>query len=151
MLKSYYSQPMLGWFAGCVTATLIIFILGMANLAMVSGGDFSDVFAGLLVYGFLFSLGIIPLIFVLVCALSGIPAVIVICLSEMLRIRSILFFGGGGAVIGGLSQFLLSRAFVQFPSLSLLFLGAGFAAGSAYWFVAGKYAGTNCSLPSRTT
>jgi hypothetical protein len=49
MLTSYYSRPMLGWLAGCIAVTLVIFLLGMANLATVSGGDFPDVFAGLLV------------------------------------------------------------------------------------------------------
>ena len=138
--NGFYSRPILGWLAGCIAATLVVFFLGMVNLAIASG-HFPDVFAGLLAYGLLFSVGIVPMIFVLVCVLSGIPAAVVICLSEVLTIRSILFFGGSGATIGGLGQFLLSRTFAQLPSLSLLFLVAGFAAGSAYWFVAGKYAG----------
>jgi hypothetical protein len=138
--NSFYARPILGWLAGCIAATLVIFVLGIFNLAIASS-RFLDVFAALLVYGLLLSAVIVPTIFILVCALSGIPAVILICLSEMLKIRAMPFFGGGGAVIGGLSQFLLSRAFAQLPPLSLLFLVAGFAAGWAYWFVAGKDAG----------
>ena len=137
----FYARPMLGWFAGCIAATLVIFVFGIFSLAIASG-RFFDVLAALIVYGLLFSVVIVPTIFILVCALSGIPAVIVICLSEMLRIRSMSFFGCSGAVIGGLSQSLLSRAFAsQLPTVSLLFLAAGFAAGWAYWFVAGKQAG----------
>jgi hypothetical protein len=153
MLKSYYIRPILGWLAGCIAATLVIPLLGMAKLAIAaaSSDHFPNVFAVVLFYGFLLSFVIIPTVFILVCVLSGIPAVILICMSEMLRMRFSMFFGGGGgAVIGGLSQFLLSLAFVQLPSLSPLFLVAGFAGGLAYWFVAGKYAGGDTIVPYPT-
>jgi len=74
--------------------------------------------------------------------LTGIPAALVIWASEQLRIRSVLFFGGSGAVIGILSQNLLLRTHTPFsPRIGLPFAIAGLAAGLAYWRMAGRRAG----------
>ncbi|MGA2999665.1 hypothetical protein [Bradyrhizobium sp.] len=67
------------------------------------------------------------------------------CIAATIAIYS---YGGQSA----LSQFLLSAGFLPQPSrFSLLFVVAGFAAGSAYWLVAGKYAGADCPASSAST
>jgi hypothetical protein len=145
-LGNDYSRPVIGWLAGCIAATIVIYFLCCANAAIAQG------FPGVVVVGILFFVAIAPVIFIIVLIFSVLPAMMLIALSERLKIRSILFFGGGGAAIGVLSQFLLSAGFLpQVPRFSLLFVVAGFSAGSAYWFTAGKYAGTVCPASSAST
>jgi hypothetical protein len=145
-LGNDYTRPVVGWLAGCIAATIAIYLLWWANAAIAQGSP------GVVVAGILFFIGIAPVIFIVVLIFSGLPAVMLIALSETLKIRSILFFGCAGAAIGALSQFLLSVGFLpQLPRFSLLFVVAGFAAGSAYWFVAGKYAGDDCPASSAST
>ena len=140
-LNDIYCRPIAGWLAGCITATLFVCFLGPIYLAIASG-KFFDTLAALIVWGTLFFIVVAPLIFIIVSLLSGLPAAILISLSEMLRVRSVLFFIASGSAIGALSQFAFSRGFwPQFPAFSQLFIAAGAAAGIAYWFVAGKYAG----------
>jgi hypothetical protein len=91
-----------------------------------------------------FALGVVGLsvfallIFVVTCVLTAIPGVLVVWLSEIFRMRSVLFFSCAGAAIGALSQTLLFRAFTP---VSWLFVVAGCVAGLGYWYVAGKHAG----------
>jgi hypothetical protein len=81
-------------------------------------------------------------IFVITCVLTGIPAALVIWLSEKFRLRSILFFECAGAVTGALGQGVLMGTFTRWPSSSVwLFVVAGFVAGMAYWWIAGRHAG----------
>jgi hypothetical protein len=141
-----YTRPVLGWLAGCIAATISIYFLCCAAAAVAEGSP------GVVVFGILFFVAIAPVIFIIVLMLSVFPAVMLIALSERLKIRSILFFGCGGAAIGVLSQFVLSAGFLpQVPRFNLLFVVAGFAAGAAYWFVAGKYAGTDCPVSNPST
>jgi len=140
-LNSFYCRPMAGWLAGSITATLFVCFLGPIYLAIASG-KFFDTLAALVVWGALFFIVIAPLIFIIVSLLSGLPAAILISLSEVLRVRSVFFFIASGSAIGALSEFAFSRGFwPNFPTFSPLFVAAGAAAGMAYWFVAGKYAG----------
>ncbi|MBA2397248.1 MAG: hypothetical protein H0V72_00810 [Bradyrhizobium sp.] len=107
-------------------------------ISSVGEGIFSFLFAALL-------------ILVFTCALTIIPATLVICLSERFRMRSFLFFGCAGAAIGVLSRILALRPTdMSLQPVDWLFLVAGFAAGLAYWFVAGRYAGGDCHLPANT-
>jgi hypothetical protein len=126
-----------GWLAGCGAATGVLCAFALVVSAVASGGIFSFRFAGSAV-ALVFPA---VLIFIITCLLTGIPAAVVIWLSEKFRICSVLFFGCVGAAIGGLSQNLLLRALMPPPSVNLLFVVAGLAAGLAYWFVAGKRAG----------
>ena len=140
-LNGFYCRPMAGWLAGCITATLFVCFLGPIYLAIASG-KFFDTLAAVIVWGALFFIIIAPLIFIIVSLLSGLPAAILISLSEMLRLRSVVFFVVSGSAIGALSQFAFSRGFwPAFPAFGPLFVAAGAAAGFAYWFVAGKHAG----------
>ena len=132
-----------GWIAGCGAATAVISIFGLVGAPTMGPAatgipvEFTRVgIGGMPVF--------VPLVFVFTCVLTGIPAALAIWLSRRFRIRSLLFFGCVGAAIGALSQSLLLRSF--FP-LSWLFVVAGFAAGLAYWHVAGKYAGCDGDLP----
>ncbi len=80
--------------------------------------------------------------FLVTCLRTAIPAAVTVWLNERFRIRSIVFFGLAGAVIGGASAYFLSGATsTQSPQLSPLFISAGLAAGLAYWSVAGRHAG----------
>jgi hypothetical protein len=146
-LGNNYCKPAVGWMAACAAATLVIYFLGLAELAIGPHNSFEN-FLALLVYGVLFFIFVAPVVFFSVFVLSGLPAMIFIWLSEMLGIRSILFFACVGGAIGALGQFA-SRGFVpQLPNFGLLSIVAGIAAGSVYWRVAGKFAGGNC-LASR--
>jgi hypothetical protein len=124
--------------AACAAATGVFCAFALVVSAVVSGGVFSLRFAG----GAIALLFPAVLIFIITCLLTGMPAAVAIWLSEKFRIRSVLFFGCNGAAVGALSQSLIFWPSTPLPQgISWLFLVAGFAAGLAYWFVAGKYAG----------
>jgi hypothetical protein len=144
MYSASCSRAMGGWLAGCGAATGILCAFALVISAVTSDGIFSVRFAGSAV-ALLFPA---VLIFVITCLLTGIPAAIVIWLSEKFGIRSILFFGCIGAAIGALSQSLIFWPSTPLPqAVSWLFLVAGSAAGLAYWHVAGKYAGRDRDRP----
>jgi hypothetical protein len=106
------------------------------------GGGITARFMGTNIFGIMISL---PLVLVLTCLLTGVPAAITIWLGERFQIRSLLFYCWAGAVIGALIQTLLFRSF---SPLGWLFVLAGFLAGFDYWFVAGKHAGQEGSFSS---
>jgi hypothetical protein len=144
MCSASCSRAIGGWLAGCGAATGVLCVFALVISAVASGGAFSFRFAGSAI-ALLFPA---VLIFIITCLLTGIPAAAVIWLSEKFRIRSALFFGCVGAVVGALSQSLIFWPSMPLPQyISWLFLVAGFAAGFVYWFVAGKYAGRDRSLP----
>ena len=129
-----FSRALKGWLAGCGTATAVIYIALLGIVATGPGGisiDFTD--------GGVFAL-LLPSLLVLVatCALTGVPPALVIWLGEKFRIRSFLFYGCAGGVIGILGQTLLFRSFSIF---TWLFVLAGCLAGFDYWHVAGRHAG----------
>jgi len=80
----------------------------------------------------------VPVILCCVCVLSGIPSIAAIWLSERFCIRSLLFFGVAGGLVGAVSQTVLFRSFNE---LSWLFVLAGCSAGLYYWSSAGRCAG----------
>jgi hypothetical protein len=132
MAAGTFSRALKGWLAGCGTATAVIYIALLGIVVTAPGGlsNFADgVFAVLLP-----SL----LVLVITCAMTGVPAALVIWLTEKFRIRSFLFYGCAGGTIGILSQTLLFRSFSIF---AWLFVAAGFLAGFDYWYVAGRHAG----------
>jgi hypothetical protein len=128
------ARPLAGWIAGCVAASVAIAIFGAISAA-VSSGSFMTLTAVLIIF-----LSGTPLILFVVGALTAIPALMVIWVTELFGVRSVLFFGCSGEVVGGLCQVLLWRALAHQASLSPVFVAAGFVGGWAYWFVAGKYA-----------
>jgi hypothetical protein len=137
MSSGVWSRAIKGWLAGCAAATVVIGAFTLVRLAIASSGDLPRFVGGSL--AFLFPT---LLIFVVTCLLTGIPAALVIWLSEKFRIRSILFFGCAGAITGALGQSVLVGALTRWPSISTwLFAAAGFVAGMAYWRIAGRHAG----------
>jgi len=129
-----FSRALKGWLAGCGTATAVIYIAVLGIVATSPGGlsiNATD--------GGVFAL-LLPSLLVLVvtCALTSVPAALVIWLTEKFRIRSLLFYGFAGGAIGVLGQTLLLRSF---SIITWLFVAAGFLAGFDYWYVAGRHAG----------
>jgi hypothetical protein len=93
MSSSICFRAIKGWLAGCGAATAVICAFILVVLAIASRGDLVR-FVG----GSLMLLFPAVLIFVVTCVLTGIPAALVIWLSEKFGIRSILFFGCAGTV-----------------------------------------------------
>jgi|SRR4051794_15072092 hypothetical protein len=150
MSSQHCSRAVGGWLAGCGAATAVLGIFTIAAMVASSGGDITRLVGPILA-------AVFPLFltFLVICVLTGIPAAIVIWVSEKLRISSILFFGCTGGAIGGLSVELLWRGFAwrappPLIGVNLLFTVAGVAAGVAYWRVAGRYAGRERPLPGDT-
>ena len=109
----------------------------MVGSAMASGVDIFTMLGA--------SIAALPLLFLaflIICMVTAIPAALVIWVSEVRGIRSMLFFAGGGAVIGGsLASLLLGISLAMHFGAGWIFLLAGSAAGIAYWYVAGRFAG----------
>jgi hypothetical protein len=124
-----------GWLAGCGAATAVLSGFALILLTITSGGDITRLLLGIVALPF-------PsfLVFVGICLLTAIPALIVIWLSEELRIRSVLFFSCAGGAIGVLIAALLFQSFISFIA-GCLFGLSGCVAGLNYWYVAGRYAG----------
>jgi hypothetical protein len=79
-----------------------------------------------------------------ILTLTLIPAVLVLIIGEIGRIRTLLFYlvGGGFAAAGVPALMQVSRAAAQPAEVTLLLVlaTAGFAAGFAYWALAGRLA-----------
>jgi hypothetical protein len=134
-MSSDCSRAFEGWLAGCGAATAVLFAVAQTLLIVTSGGDIVRLLGGTVALLF-------PLffVFVIICLLTAIPAVIVIWLSQGLRIRSIVFFGGAGATIGALCISLLAWPVGIWTSgIGGLFVVAGLVAGVTYWSVAGRH------------
>ena len=141
MRSADFSRVVQGWMAGCLAATAVLSAFMLVGLAMTSSGIVAFMVAAIFV-------GWVPvLVLIITGGLTIIPAAVVVWISERFRIRSILFFGGVGAVMGGLMEYLLGfMKLAQSPELDrLLYVSAGLVAGLAYWFVAGRYAGESRS------
>jgi xanthosine utilization system XapX-like protein len=126
-----------GWVAGCGAATAIICATALLTITVTAPAP-PRVPSEYLRVGLQGMLILMPLVFVITCLLTGIPAALTIWLSRRFRIRSFLFFGCVGAATGALSQGLL---FQSFSAVTWLFVVAGFVAGLTYWFIAGRQAG----------
>ena len=137
MTSGTCSRALTGWLAGCAAATAVMCGLGLVVLAIASGRDLVRFLEGGL------ALLVFALIdFVVIGALTAIPSVLVIWLSERLAIRSVLFFGFVGAGIGVISVSLLVGASGSWnPGIGFLVGVSGFAAGVAYWGIARRYPG----------
>jgi hypothetical protein len=145
------ARALSGWLAGCGAATAVIVglpvIVAVSSLPRKSLGTTSV----------LPLLGPSLLVFVITCVMTAFPAMLMIWLSVELRLRSVVFFGAAGAALGAFSIALLVRSAVVWTSnIGALFAVAGFAAGVAYWFVAGRHViceraarSTNAHLPLR--
>jgi len=89
--------------------------------------------------GLLAGLIFFPLILILTCLLTAIPAALVIRLSERSRMRSALFFGCAGGAIGALCQTIVFLSF--YVPAAVVFVPAGLVAGLTYWHIVARPAG----------
>jgi len=136
MSSDHCSRAFGGWLAGCGAATAVFSTFVLVVVGIGSDGDVIRLVSG--------GIGVVvPLltVFLIICVLTGIPAAVVIWISEKFGIRSIFFYGVIGAVIGGLIPSLAGASVLSLLRGGWVFLVAGLAAGVTYWFVAGKYAG----------
>lgn len=135
------SRTTRGWLGGCFAATAVIelFFLFILSLAVVN--RFAALSPGDFVFAILFG---VPVILFFVGLFSGIPSIAAIWLSERLRIRSPVFFGSAGGLIGAGSNAVF---FGSFSEMGWLLVLAGCLAGLQYWYVAGRYAGNETRRP----
>jgi hypothetical protein len=121
-----------GWLAGCGAATAVLSGFALILLMVTSGGDITRLLVGIVALPF-------PsfLVFVGICLLTAIPALIVIWLSEEFRVRSVVFFCCAGGAISVLIAVLLFPSFTSLIA-DCLFGLSGCVAGLSYWYVAGR-------------
>lgn len=130
----------LGFLIGAAVALCVLLSLGLERITHVLSGrpletEGIDVFVSI-VHGFLGLAG----------AATIIPAVLVVVVGEVARIRSILYYVLGGGL--ALAALPLMAAGGRFGSDGLtgltsnwpVFATAGFAGGLAYWLLAGRRA-----------
>jgi hypothetical protein len=132
------SRAIKGWLAACAAATAALYVLVLILFVIAPGpGDRSMAVTG---EGLLASLIFFPLILILTCLLTAIPAALVIWLSERSRMRSALFFGCAGGAIGALSQTIVFLSF--YVPAAVVFVPAGLVAGLTYWHIAARPVGS---------
>ena len=128
-----------GWIAGCGAATAIICATALLTITVTAPAP-PRVPSEYLRVGLQGMLVLMPLVFVITCLLTGIPAALILWLRRRCErspesgspVRCV------GAANGALSQGLL---FQSFSAVTWLFVVAGFVAGLTYWFIAGRQAG----------
>jgi len=131
-----------GWLAACAAATAALYVLVLILFVIAPGlsvgpGDRSMAVTG---EGLLAGLIFFPLILILTCLLTAIPAALVIWLSERSRMRSALFFGCAGGAIGALCQTIVFLSF--YVPAAVVFVPAGLVAGLTYWHIAARPVGS---------
>jgi hypothetical protein len=124
-------RAMKGWLAACGTATAAIYIVVLLAFEAGRIKSIGEGIASFVVF--------VPLILIVTCLLTAIPAALVIWLSERFQIRSVWFFGCAGGVLGALGQTILYQSF--YFAFAAPFILAGFLAGLTYWQVAARPAG----------
>lgn len=129
----------IGFALAVVTALLVAFSLGLEKLAHAMHGtpagiETVDAYATLALDGL-----------ALLAGLSIVPALLVVIVGEIARIRSWLYYVvGGGCSLGMLPLLtgLTERGATDLPPAALwhVLATAGFAGGLVYWLVAGRRA-----------
>jgi hypothetical protein len=120
-----------GWLAACGTATAAIYAV---VLLLFESGRITSIWEAITSF-----VVFVPLILIVTCLLTAIPAALVIWLSERFQIRSVSF-GCAGGVLGALVQTILFQSF--YPAFAALFILAGLLAGLTYWHIAVRPAGS---------
>src|SRR5215813_3621927 len=116
MCSTSCPRALADWLAGCAAETGVICAFALVISALASGNIFFRQICGYLAASGSSDIsGHVRA--------TGIPAAVVIWLSEKFQIHSIWFFGTVGAAIGGLSQTFLLTAYTSRPAgVNLLFL-----------------------------
>jgi predicted outer membrane lipoprotein len=121
-----------------LTAAFVLVTLGLERVTVMLHGRGAepDSLAALID---LFAEGVL-----LASALTIIPALVVVLVGEIARIRSLLYYlvGGGAALLAVPLLARLGEASSGFAGTALwqVFATAGFAAGLVYWLIAGRTA-----------
>jgi hypothetical protein len=129
----------LGVGAAIVTAVLVVIVAHWNSFAALAAPERGgEEFVALLIAG-----SWIMFIASVSAAAMLLPAVLGILLAEAFAIRSWIFHAANGGLSAwvGLSTFVEMREPYNFYNDPLLVIGAGIAAGFAYWAVAGWSAG----------
>jgi hypothetical protein len=130
------------FFAACIagSATMSLLLIAFAKAEPHALSELPQVFLGILLSMFVFSL---------------LPALLAIVIGEIGRFTSLYFYLLSGAVIGAIVD-LSIKAYILRPDIlwlywrympgsmlpmAAVFAVSGAAAGTAYWFIAGRYAG----------
>jgi hypothetical protein len=128
-----FGRAVKGWFAACAATTVAIYALVLLLFVSGAKGPATIVAAGV---NLLAGLMVFPVVLVVVCLLTAIPAALVVWISEISRTRSALFFGFAGGAVGVFGQTILLQS-LSFP-FAAFFAAAGFVAGLTYWHIAVK-------------
>lgn len=121
-----------------LTAAFVLVTLGLERVTVMLHGrgvepDSLDALVQLFAEGVL-----------LASALTIVPALLVVLVGEVARIRSLLYYlvGGGAALLAVplLARFGEASSGVAGTALWQVFATAGFAAGFVYWLIAGRTA-----------
>lgn len=146
-----FAVIILGYCAACLAGSAFM------HLLFIGSAGFAKEQAPLLVAGsFIFS---IPFVALFVAYFAFLPSLAVILAAELLARRDWLFHALGGGLVGAIIVAMFWGAATPVPGVELapgdvpmdetlvgprfigLMVGAGIAAGSAYWLVAGRFSG----------
>jgi hypothetical protein len=134
-----------GYFAACLAVALILSTVIAFKLSSGPG----QFILSLILFGMLVSF------FVAIFAL--LPSVLLIGLAERTGVRSVVCYGGGGALIGVAACGLYALVTRTLPPLQnlgniiVVFLGPALVGGVIYWLIAGRTAGPNSVKTPNTT
>jgi hypothetical protein len=121
-----------GWLAAGAAATAALYAILFFLLVLAPSLAIGTSYRPMAIHsqGVLVSLILFPLITIVVCLVSAIPAAFAVFLAESLGIRAALFFGCAGAVTGVLGQIVV---FQSLNGSAWVFAAAGLVAGLTYW------------------
>lgn len=127
------------FFVAALAAVFVLFTLGSERLVEMSRGTGDDLGSIPALVGLLFD------IHLLVSGLTLVPAVLLIIVGEVARIRSALYYVIGGGVALALIPVVAKAGAgqaLQVPPTIVwqVFATAGFAGGFIYWMIAGRSA-----------
>ncbi|SNT61617.1 hypothetical protein SAMN05216374_5940 [Tardiphaga sp. OK246] len=122
--QSLSPSPIRGWFAGCVAATIALFLHGLVTASM----EKNELSVKLLFMGLLLSITH----FVFIAIFTAIPAIIFLWLAYKLRLEYLILFASFGGALGWLGIKILD----PFSRDRILweFVVAGAIAGVAAWY-----------------
>ncbi len=129
----------LGFILATVMAAIILFTLGAERITHIVHKRDVDIDA-------LFSFGSLALeTLQLFSSMTAIPAILLVIVGEVARIRSSLYYILGGGIVLAAWPFLnrfakITQDPTQLADLWTVFATAGFAGGFIYWLVAGRRA-----------
>jgi hypothetical protein len=130
--------PLAFLFAGLVAAFILI-TLGQERLIQALGGR-----GGIDESGIDAAFDILKLVLAILTIKPLLPALLLVIVGEVARIRSYIYYIAGGGVallaVPVIARLGQSSALALSPVTWQVFATAGFAAGAVYWLIAGRKA-----------